>query len=51
MAKLIIENGIGVTGANVYASVAEFQSFAELNGINIEDFDEDQLAIYLVRGT
>lgn len=51
MANLIVEDNTGLTDANVYASVKDFVKFAELNGMNIDDVDDDQLAIYLVRAT
>lgn len=50
MATLIVEDKTGLPNANVYASVEDFRTFAELNGIEI-DVDDEQLAIYLVRGT
>lgn len=51
MAKLIVEDRTGLIDSNVYASVDEFRTFAELNGMDVEDVDDDQLAIYLVRAT
>ena len=51
MADLIVENNTGLTNANVYASVDSFKNFAELNGIDIENIEDDKLAIYLVRAT
>ena len=51
MATLIVEDNTGLINANVYASVDEFRQFAELNGIKIENVENEQIAIYLVRAT
>lgn len=52
MANLIVEDQTGLSNANVYASVADFRSFAELNGMEkVEDLDDEELAVYLVRAT
>lgn len=51
MATLIVEDKTGLVDANVYASVDEFREFAELNGMDVEDVEDDQVAIYLVRAT
>lgn len=51
MAILIVEDNTGLVNANTYASVNEFHQFAELNGMNIENIEDDQLAVYLVRAT
>lgn len=51
MADLIVEDKTGLVNANVYASVEDFTTFAELNGIDLEEIDEEKLAIYLVRAT
>lgn len=51
MATLIVEDNTGLVDANVYASVDEFRQFAKLNGMEIEDVEDEQVAIYLVRAT
>ena len=51
MANLIVEDKTGLETSNVYASVREFQKFAELIGLAIDDIDDDQLAVFLVRAT
>lgn len=51
MATLIVEDNTGLVDANVYASVDEFRQFAKLNGMETEDVEDEQVAIYLVRAT
>ena len=51
MANLIVEDNTGLTNSNVYATVEQFKEFAELNGLNVDNVDDDQLAVYLVRAT
>ena len=51
MANLIVEDLTGLTNSNVYATVEQFKEFAELNGLKVDNVDDDQLAIYLVRAT
>lgn len=51
MADLIVEDFTGLTNSNVYASVEQFQEFAELNGIDLGERTDSELAIFLVRAT
>ena len=40
---LILEDGTGVTNANAYISLAEFQSFASARFIDLDDYESDQI--------
>lgn len=50
MANLIVEDKTGLENANVYVSVEDFKTFAELNGIELDQTD-DELAVFLVKAT
>ena len=49
MAELIVEDLTGLENANSYCSLADYHTFAQLNGY--ETIEDEDLAIYLVRAT
>lgn len=49
--SFIIEDGTGVSGANAYISVAEFQAHHGSRGVDVSDFDTTEIQQAIVRAT